>query len=478
MLTQIIQCFKEFRDTMYNSFHRRKDAAMELVDSISSNTTATSVVELSLNPLHRRNYCSITRVLDEYQPSDEVEIAQHNAAYTQLLSKLCLSEQKRSHHLFVVDCTPAPRKFSPTLEDRGYVYAPNAVRGNKPVTIGHKYSIAAYLPEKAAGDPPWLIPLACDRVNTAQKGALVGMKQIAACINSQPKFADMLCVSVGDTEYSTPLCLWKAKENHNQVHISRGKSNRNFYYPHVVESPCEASRGRKKVYGDIHKLGDDTTWRDPDELLEFRACSASGKLQIIKIMGWHTIIMRGKRNCKLSDYPFRLLRVSIYKESGELIFNRPLWITAAGEKRCELSLFEIFNAYRQRFDIEHFFRFGKNRLLLDKIQTPDTKHEESWWQIVMLAYAQLFLARNLANNTPNSWEKYLAVFKKNAPTKTPTQVQKDFGRIIAEIGTPARQPKTPKKSKGRQFGQLHGKRLHHPVIKKGKKGTVNKVMAA
>ena len=41
---------------------------MDLVDALSSNRTASSVVELSLSPPHRRNYCSITRVLNEYMP--------------------------------------------------------------------------------------------------------------------------------------------------------------------------------------------------------------------------------------------------------------------------------------------------------------------------------------------------------------------------------------------------------------------------
>ncbi len=71
--------------------------------------------------------------------------------------------------LFTVDCTPQPRVFSPRLEDRSYVYAPNTVCGNKPITLGHKYSIAAYLPEKTGTNTPWLIPLACTRVDTAKQ---------------------------------------------------------------------------------------------------------------------------------------------------------------------------------------------------------------------------------------------------------------------------------------------------------------------
>ena len=92
-------------------------------------------------------------------------------------------------------------------------------------------------------------------------------------------------------------------------------------------------------------------------------------------------------------------------------------------------MLDIFSSYRQRFDIEHFFRFGKNRLLMDKIQTPDVRHEEAWWQIVMVAYAQLYLARSLANSLPNPWEKYLPSFNARGGIKQPTQVQTDSGGI-------------------------------------------------
>jgi hypothetical protein len=57
-----------------------------------------------------------------------------------------------------------------------------------------------------------------------------------------------------------------------------------------------------------------------------------------------------------------------------------------GERRNELTLLDIFQAYQRRYDIEHFFRFGKQRLLLDRYQTPETGHEEKWWLMAHLAY--------------------------------------------------------------------------------------------
>lgn len=480
MLEEIVPVLKNFRDKIYRFFPSRTDAAMELVDSLSSNETATSVVELSLSPLHRRNYCSITRVLDEYMPKDAMEALKQKKALTKLLSDLCLSEQSRAFHLFAVDCTPEPRIFSPTLEDRSYVYAPNTVCGNKPVTIGHKYSIAAYLPEKPTANlPPWLIPLACSRVDTTQNAELVGMEQISACIKSRSTFSSQLSVSLGDTAYNSPLCLSIAKNNTNQVHVSRARNNRNFFYPYEPEETTTSKkRGRPKTYGDVHKLNDPTTWRAPDESIEFSQSSAKGKIQIIKIDCWNEIIMRGKKGCNLSDYPLRLLRVRVYKESGELLFKRPLWLTAAGSRRLELSLSDIFNSYRQRFDIEHFFRFGKNRLLMDKIQTPDVRHEESWWQLIMMAYAQLYLSRYIANSLPNPWEKYLPSFKADMAIKNPTQVQKDFERIIQMIGTPAKPPKPRKKAPGRKLGDIQIKRLCHEIVRKKINKPVDEKMIA
>jgi len=146
----IIESLKIFRDKIYRFFPRRQDAAMELVDSLSSNTTARSIVELSLNPLHRRNYCSITRSVDEFYPDASAETHRiQNQTIGSLLSGQCPLLEKRFFHLFAVDCTSNERLFSPTLLDRSPVYtARPTVPSNKPMTIGHQYSVVAYLPEK------------------------------------------------------------------------------------------------------------------------------------------------------------------------------------------------------------------------------------------------------------------------------------------------------------------------------------------
>ncbi|HUZ61755.1 MAG TPA: transposase [Hanamia sp.] len=467
MVEEIVKGLTSFRQKIYGLFKSRTDATFELVDALSSNTQAEQIVELSLNPLYRRNYCSITRSVDEFYSDVSVDThCMQNQAVSSVLAEQCPPLKNRSFHLFAVDCTSNERLFSPTLLDRSPVYtARPTVPSNKPMTIGHQYSVVAYLPEKPSNQtPPWVLPMSSERVSTEQKSTQVGMEQITALISRDEKFKDKLCVSVADSAYSSALSLNEAGKNDHQVHISRVRNNRNL--PRAMMNKIgKRKRGRPKQYGAAFKLPDKRTWGKPAEEIQFQTTSQTGKVQIIKIEGWLNLTMRGKYKVE----PFRLVRIQIFKENGERLFKRSLWLLTAGKKRDELSLQDIIESYRQRFDIEHFFRFGKTRLLLDKFQTPEVEHEEAWWQLAMLSYMQLYMARQLANNLPNPWEKWLQEFKSDKLEKSPSQVQKDFTRIISEIGTPAKPPKQRKKSRGRSQGDTQTKRQHHKVVYKGKK---------
>lgn len=54
MQSTILNRFKTFRDKIFRCFSFRADATMELVDALSGNTDANSVVQLSMNPAFRR----------------------------------------------------------------------------------------------------------------------------------------------------------------------------------------------------------------------------------------------------------------------------------------------------------------------------------------------------------------------------------------------------------------------------------------
>ena len=156
-MQSIIEQLKQFRQKLYTSIPYRADATIELLDALSSNTTAKSVVELSLNPCFRRNYKSVYNVIEQfYEPShsepDNEERQTHEQQLMRLIGSYLPEPQHQRFWLLGVDVTSAPRPFAYTLEDRGYVYYPNPVAGNKPVTIGHQYSALVLFPHKQHAD--------------------------------------------------------------------------------------------------------------------------------------------------------------------------------------------------------------------------------------------------------------------------------------------------------------------------------------
>ncbi|TBR56926.1 hypothetical protein B4U84_26135 [Westiellopsis prolifica IICB1] len=91
-------------------------------------------------------------------------------------------------------------------------------------------------------------------------------------------------------------------------------------------------------------------------------------------------------------------------------------------------------------------------------------------------YAQLWAAKDLASHLPRPWERYLK--PQHDTIMTPSTVQRDFQRIISEIGKPGHSPKPRGNSLGRVTGQTQPKRSQHPVVKKPSKSKPNKPKAA
>lgn len=57
--------FPTFREQLYNPFGHRVESAMDLLDALYSNDHAPSVAKLSLNPLFKRDYTSLFKVIGE-----------------------------------------------------------------------------------------------------------------------------------------------------------------------------------------------------------------------------------------------------------------------------------------------------------------------------------------------------------------------------------------------------------------------------
>lgn len=471
---------QSFREQLYQLFEHRADSAMDLVDALCSNDHAPSVVELSLNPLFRREYSALFKAISEnvfssFSSTEEANKEEEHSRLIKLIAQVVPHPESRPFFLFGLDCTPLSRLHARTLEDRGMVYQPTAIKGNKPITIGHSYSMLAGLPERQDGDARWTIPIDISRVPSDSTSATVGQAQVKALLN-QPNvpWFNEFCVLDVDSAYGNKTFLGPLREHKNLVTVARARSNRVFYQSPIpsIDSP---RRGHPTWYGERFVLQDENTWHPANQEAHTSYQTCRGRTIEVKISAWHHMLMRGGKALPMHQCPFTLLRIESHDESGKPVF-RPMWLIVTGERRHQLSPLQGYQAYRQRFDLEHSFRFKKQNLLLTAFETPDVEHEQQWVQFVMLAYVQLWAAHLLAVALPRPWERYLNI--EPSARISPSKVQQDWNRFISQLGTPANEPKPRGKSSGRQLGQSQVPRPRLPVVIKGKSQKPNIEKAA
>jgi hypothetical protein len=452
--------FSQFRTQLYHEhFNNRNDTLMDLVDALASNTQARSVVELSLSPLFPRGYSSIYKGITDYKPQK----AKKNLA--ELAGPYLPPRWKGKFWLFGTDTTPCPRPYAFKLSERECVYQPTPIKGQIPITYGHEYSEVGLLPErKGRHSPPWIVPQDAQRTSRKNREQIAISQMRTLLENRNLPFSRELCLQVGDSHYSTPSYLAAFSDKPNLVTITRSRGNRGYYFPAPVTART-AKRGHPAWYGKKMKLKDPLTWPQPDEEITIPKINRKGKTQWVKIQAWQNVLMRGK--CKPAQipmhcYPFTLVRICIYNDRDELVYRDPLWLIVMGHERQQLSLQDIYEAFQERSAMEHFFRFTKQKLLLDSFQTPETAHEEHWWQIANLAYLQLWVAKEHASCLPRPWERSLPQVKEKH--LSPTMVQRSFTGIIRQFGTPAGLPKRRGYSPGRRQGTAPALRIDRSII--------------
>src|SRR3990172_1903861 len=108
----------QFRQEVYQNFNKRADALMDLLDALSGQSRAHSVVELSLESCFRREHTSVFKAIASYSPK------WMKKSLAQLASPCLPHPQHRPFWVLGVDTTPQPRPYAQTLKDRGYVYQP------------------------------------------------------------------------------------------------------------------------------------------------------------------------------------------------------------------------------------------------------------------------------------------------------------------------------------------------------------------
>ncbi|MEM7375107.1 MAG: transposase [Bacteroidota bacterium] len=348
--------------------------------------------------------------------------------------------------LLNTDSSSLFRPYSKSLANRGYVYKPNnQVKGNKPVDVGYEFStvsLSARCPLYGLSEAPWNLPLSMRLIPFDANRNSFTAKQVNDLLdNEELPFEKELVVNALDSKYSAPEYIADTHSQAHLVNIIRLASNRNVW---KKLSEQEQKQRRKTnadkrradaIYGQQYKLSQAPEWDlAPDTEQEFGIQLANGRKVIVRMALWHQMMIHSKRGKSMKDKPFDLVKVELLDgQSREALFQRPMWLGVWGKRRAELSLDQIYWAYRNRFDIEHFFRFGKQRLLLNQFQTPEQDHWQNWLEVVNCAYWLLWVASDQASHQTKKWQQYDKNVKKRKQyhlRPSPSQVQQQLESII------------------------------------------------
>lgn len=383
------------------------------------------------------------------------------------------------------DITSIFRPYSPTLPQCRYVYKPNnKVNGNKPVEVGYELStigLSCRVPMYGISEPAWNPPLSMRLVPADVNKNLYTSQQVNGLLeNPDTPLHNSLTVNALDSSYCSPEYVEQTHKHENLINIIRMPSNRNVY-PQMGREEIvkrresnQDNRGANMVYGQVHKLSEVNQWDlEPAIQTRFGIKLGNGKTCLVQMEIWEDMLVRSKRGYSMKDKPFRLVRIRLLDSKTELpLFKKDMWLCVWGMSRMELDPEEIYWAYRNRYDIEHFFRFGKQKLLLDKYQTPDEESLANWMEVVNLSYWLLFVGKQEAKHDCFKWQQYDKNYKnriKHDLNVTPSQAQGQMTSIILGFEQNLFLPKVQKKGKGRQLGHIQPRRKRYPVLKKRKK---------
>ncbi len=230
--------------------------------------------------------------------------------------------------------------------------------------------------------------------------------------------------------------------------LMRLKRHRKLY--RAAPPPEAGKRGAPRKDGSLFQGSKPETWGEPDEM--WQGTDEAGKP--IQVFAWHHLHFRQVREVQVSVY-----RVVRERAKGSKRDPKESWFCWRGP--VPLPLCEVVSTYRYRFSHEHTYRFLKQDLFWTKARVRNPEQFERWSLIVATAMNQLVLARDLGQASFRPWERRQEVV-------TPRQVRRCMPAILAQLGTPARVPKTRGKSPGRAKGTCVTKAKRYSVIRKPK----------
>jgi len=459
-------------------------AMTNFVMSLASSPSTQHPVELSASPFCHYHYSNLTKIFRYWHINE----SSFRAFIRPFIPAPRFSGEGLRYYALTHDVTKMLKAHSPCLEGRQFVpTSNNVIASNRALGVGYPVS-ALHL---GAGQAGWCPPLTLERLGPQDDANDVAVRQIESLLqdNTLP-FGEELCLLRGDSAYGKASFLAPLYDLDNLVLIVRLRPGMKVWAPPPEDKP---TGGARRIYGDKFYLTNTSGWktyhkkgvpykfwqealceRPADEYLEKEAILGNGRKVVLDIRRWNSLLIRTKNGASMKDKPLDVLRIRVLDiESRREVFERPLFLAVSGKRKSLVDSSLAQEQYRERYDVEPYYRFAKNQLLMDKLQTPNAQHLDPWLRIVQITSWLLFTARaEIGQISCPVWQKYLPKNKavQNNPKQIMTiaQAHRAIHLLFCTFDPTPFLPIKSKKGKGRQNGQTFTQRTRFKVVKKSK----------
>jgi hypothetical protein len=423
---------QRFRHELYQCFTRAADALFDVSDALLTDPSARCFVELSQAASFQRAWPSLYEALEDGRIDREALMRTFVAALPPQVSSTRL--------LLGLDTSSILRPDAHTSADRTLVYWANLPTDATPVAPGFCFSTLVVLPEPVSS---WTYVLDNRRVPSSESADTVGVEQLRAVL-PQVLARFGLPILVLDRHYSSaPWVLATVDLPCDQ--LIRARRDRVLYRPAPERT---GKRGAPRKDGARFQGSDPTSHGRPDA--DWSGSDDLGRP--VRVSVWQNLHLR-----KARSIPITVVWIIRERARGTKRDPRESWFWWLG--RALPPLAELARIYPRRFGQEHGYRFDKQDLLWASVRVRSPEQLQRWTDLVAAVRNQLVLARDLAEVVRRPWEARVRV-------ATPRQVRRAMGRIIAQLGTPARPPQRRGKSPGRAVGAQVKRAERFAVVRK------------
>src|SRR6266545_2041005 len=434
-----------FRAELHACFTRRADALFELGDALLCAQTLPSLPHLSLEPVCRRGWGSVYDALR----SGRVQVER-------LRDLLVSSLPPADPLVFAVDVTTWPRCDAECSPERGFYYHPSRHSAGQPIIAGWAWQ---WICQLSFDRDSWTAPVDAARLHPLDDTDQQAAVQVRALLGRLGDGGPVPLV-VFDAGYDSAQLTLDLAEAPVAV-LVRLRSDRCFYADPPPRPP--GAGGRPRRHGAKFNCADPTTWPAPTATL---VCEDDqyGSVTVQAWAGLHPKQQRHPGHGTGGPRPIvrgTIIRVQVERVPARTRPPKVLWLWWAGPAGLQLDLERAWRAYARRFDCEHTIRFCKQTLGWTTPRPRTPAQAERWTWLVLAAYTQLRLARELACDQRLAWER-----PRPPGQLSPYRVRRGFPRLLCVVGSPAAAPKPSGRSPGRPKGHRSGPALRHPAVKK------------